>query len=459
MHIHILGICGTFMGSLAIIAKEMGFQVTGSDHSVYPPMSTQLERAGIILNEGYEETHLRSKPDLVVVGNALKRGMPIIEYMLNQGMYFTSGPQFLSDIILKDKWVLAVSGTHGKTTTSSMLAWILEFSKMSPSFLIGGAANNFDFSAQLGDSPFFVIEADEYDSAFFDKRSKFIHYRPKTLIINNLEFDHADIFHDLQSMQTQFHHLVRIVPGIGKIIVPENEKSIEEVLQRGCWSELEYIGGKEWNAQKVHNDGSSFEILHKGKKKGSIHWQETGDHNMSNALAAIVAAVHVGVPSKLACEALCAFKGVKRRMEQYTEVNGIFLYDDFAHHPTAIATTLAGLRARVGKERIIAIIEPRSNTMKMGVHKDTLGAAIVDATEVIWFRTDGLEWRLDSLCENTLSVPSKIMNTVDAIVEYIVKTALPNDNVVVMSNGGFDNICERLKRSLVEKYTLKTIID
>ena len=459
MHIHILGICGTFMGSLAIIAKEMGCQVTGSDHLVYPPMSTQLEKAGIILNEGYEEAHLQSNPDVVVVGNALKRGMPIIEYMLNQGFNFTSGPQFLADIILKDKWVLAVSGTHGKTTTSSMLAWILEFSEMSPGFLIGGAANNFDFSARLGSSSFFVIEADEYDTAFFDKRSKFIHYRPKTLIINNLEFDHADIFHDFKSMQTQFHHLVRIVPGLGRIIVPEKEKSIEEVLQRGCWSELEYLGGKEWNIQKVHDDGSAFDILHKGKKTGSIQWQETGEHNMSNALAATVAAVHVGVPSKLACEALCSFKGVKRRMEQYSEVNGVFLYDDFAHHPTAIATTLAGLRARIGKERIIAIIEPRSNTMKMGVHKDALGGAVVNASEVIWFRTEGLEWCLDSLSENTLSIPSKIMNTVAAIVEYIVKTALPNDHVVVMSNGGFDNICERLKSSLEEKYKLKSLID
>ncbi|PJE80463.1 UDP-N-acetylmuramate--L-alanyl-gamma-D-glutamyl-meso-2,6-diaminoheptandioate ligase [invertebrate metagenome] len=453
MHIHVLGICGTFMGSLALLAREMGFQVSGSDQQVYPPMSTQLEKAGIRLQEGYQVSHLKPSPDLVIIGNALKRGNPSVEYVLDQGLPYTSGPAFFSRYLLKDRWPLAVAGTHGKTTTSSMLAWILDYAGMEPGFLIGGVPQNFGCSARLGNSPFFVVEADEYDTAFFDKRSKFVHYHPRTLIINNLEFDHADIFDDLHAIQKQFHHLVRTIAQTGRIIVPQSVPAIDEMLSMGCWSEVERIGGSDWQYRAVKEDGSYFEVKHNGKLAGTVQWVETGQHNMHNALAAIAAARHVGVLPGVACEALSAFTGVKRRMELLAEIGHVRLYDDFAHHPTAIATTLEGLRANVGKERIRVVIEPRSNTMKMGIHQKTLAQSTHAASEAIWFKPEGLPWNMDEMAQHS-PVPATIMETTDDIVDYIGKTAKAGDHIVVMSNGGFDRIHEKLKSVLSEKFSV-----
>ncbi len=366
MHIHILGICGTFMGSLALLARELGHRVTGSDANVYPPMSTQLEQAGIELLEGYHPEHLEPAPDLVVVGNALSRGNLEVEALLDRGLPYTSGPEWLREQVLPGKWVLAVSGTHGKTTTASMLAWILEYAGMAPGFLIGGVTQNFPHSARLGETPFFVVEADEYDSAFFDKRSKFVHYRPRTLIINNLEYDHADIFPDLAAIQRQFHHLVRTVPGSGLIISPAGERAIEDTLTQGCWSPRQTLGGDdgEWQVRLINTDGSCFEVLHEGEPLATVNWSQSGQHNVMNGLAALIAARHVGVTPEVGARALGEFAGVKRRLELLADVHGIKVYDDFAHHPTAIKTTLAGLRAKVGDDKIIALIEPRSNIMR-----------------------------------------------------------------------------------------------
>ena len=449
MHVHILGICGTFMGSLAILARESGIKVSGSDRQVYPPMSTQLESAGIELMEGYDPEHLEPAPDLVVIGNALSRGNPAVEHVLDKGLPYTSGPEFFARHILKDKWVLAVSGTHGKTTTSSMLAWILEYAGMAPGFLIGGVPGNFGISARSGDTPFFVVEADEYDTAFFDKRSKFVHYRPKTLVINNLEFDHADIFEDLAAIQKQFHHLVRTVPSLGRIIFPAHDKPVEEVLDKGCWSEKEALGDH-WAAKSQSEDGSSFRVLNQGRSCGSVNWGQTGQHNVDNGLAAIAAAHHVGVLPEVACDALCCFQGVKRRMELVAEVHGVKVYDDFAHHPTAIATTLEGFRAQVGESPVRVIIEPRSNTMKMGIHKQTLAQATKSASEVVWFKPDGLKWPLEEVIASSL-VPAKIMNTTDAIVNYLKETAKPGEHLLIMSNGGFEGIHSRIIKALEEQ--------
>lgn len=368
MHIHVLGICGTFMGSLAVLAKELGHRVTGSDANVYPPMSTQLQAQGIELMQGYDPAHLEPAPDLVVIGNALSRGNPAVEHVLNKGLPYVSGPQWLADHVLQGRWVLAVAGTHGKTTTTSMLAWVLEHAGMSPGFLIGGVPQNFGVSARLGGTPFFVVEADEYDSAFFDKRSKFVHYRPRTAILNNLEFDHADIFPDLAAIERQFHHLVRTVPGEGLIIRPSAEKALERVLGMGCWTPVQTTGeGGQWQARLLAEDGSRFEVLFDGIVQGEVDWPLTGLHNVANALASLAAARHVGVMPSQGAAALSEFRNVKRRMEKVAEVRGVTLYDDFAHHPTAIATTLDGLRKQVGADtQVIAIVEPRSNSMKLG---------------------------------------------------------------------------------------------
>ncbi|MGO1296927.1 MAG: UDP-N-acetylmuramate:L-alanyl-gamma-D-glutamyl-meso-diaminopimelate ligase, partial [Vibrio sp.] len=370
MHIHILGICGTFMGGLAVLAKQQGHHVTGCDANVYPPMSTMLEDQGIEIIEGFDPEQLKPHPDLVIVGNALSRGNPCVEYVLNHNVRYTSGPQWLHDHLLCDRWVLAVAGTHGKTTTASMLTWILEDCGYQPGFLVGGVLGNFGVSSRLGDSMFFVVEADEYDSAFFDKRSKFVHYHPRTLIINNLEFDHADIFDDLEAIKRQFHHLVRTVPGNGRIFSPHDDEAIQDVLQRGCWSEQEQAGeASPWQAIKQTPDASHFYVYFAGQYVGEVKWSLVGDHNMHNGLMAIGSARHVGVTPDLACEALAKFINTKRRLELKGEVNHVTVYDDFAHHPTAIQLTLEGLRNKVGQQRVLAVLEPRSATMKLGVHK------------------------------------------------------------------------------------------
>ena len=452
MHVHILGICGSFMGGIAAIAKSLGHKVTGSDKNVYPPMSTQLEALGIELTEGYCESQFDPAPDMVVIGNAMSRGNPAVEYVLNRNLPYTSGPQWLLDNLLKDRWVIGLSGTHGKTTTSSMVAWILEHAGLNPGYLIGGVPENFGVSARVGESPFFVIEADEYDSAFFDKRSKFVHYRPKTLVINNLEFDHADIFADLGAIQTQFHHLVRMVPENGLILTPNNTPAIEDMLKKGCWSSRQSLG-KEWHAELLKKDGSEFNVLHNGVIAGTVTWALVGQHNVDNALMAIAAAHHAGVTLPDAIEALSFFKNVKRRMEVKGEVNNITLYDDFAHHPTAIATTLDGLRKKVGNARILAVLEPRSNTMKMGVHKDTLANSWQKADEVYLYEPEGMDWSLvDSVAHS--NAPTHCFRDVEKIVQGVCNVAQPGDHILVMSNGGFEGIHDRILDALKMKSKL-----
>ena len=452
MHVHILGICGSFMGGIAAIAKSLGHKVTGSDKNVYPPMSTQLEALGIELTEGYCESQFDPAPDMVVIGNAMSRGNPAVEYVLNRNLPYTSGPQWLLDNLLKDRWVIGLSGTHGKTTTSSMVAWILEHAGLNPGYLIGGVPENFGVSARVGESPFFVIEADEYDSAFFDKRSKFVHYRPKTLVINNLEFDHADIFADLGAIQTQFHHLVRMVPENGLILTPNNTPAIEDMLKKGCWSSRQSLG-KEWHAELLKKDGSEFNVLHNGVIAGTVTWALVGQHNVDNALMAIAAAHHAGVTLPDAIDALSFFKNVKRRMEVKGEVNNITLYDDFAHHPTAIATTLDGLRKKVGNARILAVLEPRSNTMKMGVHKDTLANSWQKADEVYLYEPEGMDWSLvDSVAHS--NAPTHCFKDVEKIVQGVCNVAQPGDHILVMSNGGFEGIHGRILDALKMKSKL-----
>ncbi|MCG8495457.1 MAG: UDP-N-acetylmuramate:L-alanyl-gamma-D-glutamyl-meso-diaminopimelate ligase [Pseudomonadota bacterium] len=452
MHVHILGICGSFMGGIAAIAKSLGHKVTGSDKNVYPPMSTQLEALGIELTEGYCESQFDPAPDMVVIGNAMSRGNPAVEYVLNRNLPYTSGPQWLLDNLLKDRWVIGLSGTHGKTTTSSMVAWILEHAGLNPGYLIGGVPENFGVSARVGESPFFVIEADEYDSAFFDKRSKFVHYRPKTLVINNLEFDHADIFADLGAIQTQFHHLVRMVPENGLILTPNNTPAIEDMLKKGCWSSRQSLG-KEWHAELLKKDGSEFNVLHNGVIAGTVTWALVGQHNVDNALMAIAAAHHAGVTLPDAIDALSFFKNVKRRMEVKGEVNNITLYDDFAHHPTAIATTLDGLRKKVGNARILAVLEPRSNTMKMGVHKDTLANSWQKADKVYLYEPEGMDWSLvDSVAHS--NAPTHCFRDVEKIVQGVCNVAQPGDHILVMSNGGFEGIHGRILDALKMKSKL-----
>ena len=390
MHIHILGICGTFMGGLAVIARQSGHKVTGCDANVYPPMSTQLQAQGIDLIEGFDPRQIDLKPELFVIGNVVARGNPLMEEILNRGLAFTSGPQWLHENVLRGKWVLAVAGTHGKTTTTSMLAWVLEHAGLSPGFLIGGVPLNFGVSARVAESAFFVIEADEYDTAFFDKRSKFVHYLPRTAILNNLEFDHADIFPDLAAIETQFHHLVSTVPGNGLIIANGREQSMRRMLGRGHWSKLEWLGVDDgWTAKP--RDEHSFDVFFEGGPHGTVNWALLGEHNRNNALAALAGARHAGVPVAKGIDALAEFSNVKRRLELRGTVNGITVYDDFAHHPTAIETTIAGLRSKVRNARILAVLEPRSNTMKMGVMKDALAGSLAGA-DLVFCYTKDLGW-------------------------------------------------------------------
>ncbi|MGD8233118.1 UDP-N-acetylmuramate:L-alanyl-gamma-D-glutamyl-meso-diaminopimelate ligase [Vibrio sp. TRT 1302] len=450
MHIHILGICGTFMGGAAILARQLGHKVTGSDANVYPPMSTLLESQGIEIIEGFDPSQLDPAPDLVVIGNAMSRGNPCVEYVLNSQIRYTSGPQWLQEFLLHDRWVLAVSGTHGKTTTSSMLAWILEDCGYQPGFLVGGVLGNFGVSARLGESVFFVVEADEYDSAFFDKRSKFVHYHPRTLVMNNLEFDHADIFDDLEAIKRQFHHLVRTVPGNGRILAPKQDAELADVLERGCWSETEFSGEEgDWQAEKLIVDGSQFKVFFQGEEVGIVRWDLVGDHNVDNALMAIAAARHVGVTPDLACESLAKFINTKRRLELKGEVNGVTVYDDFAHHPTAIELTLGGLRNKVGKEKIIAVLEPRSATMKRGVHKETLAASLATADEVFLYQPDNIDWSVEDVA-NQCHQPAQVSAQIDELVEKIVTSAKSGDHILVMSNGGFEGIHTKLVEKLAQ---------
>ena len=472
MHIHILGICGTFMGGIAVLAKASGHKVTGCDANVYPPMSTQLEAQGIELIEGFDPTQTSLNPDIYVIGNVVSRGNPLMEEILNRGLPYISGPQWLAENVLQGRWVLAVAGTHGKTTTSSMLAWILEYVGLAPGFLIGGVPQNFGISARLpgtpkqdtnSTSPFFVIEADEYDTAFFDKRSKFVHYRPRTAVLNNLEFDHADIFNDLAAIETQFHHLVRTVPQQGLVISNGSEQSLDRVIEKGCWTPVEKFSSSnqisknqanqksnDWSSANEADDGS-FDVLFQNKTMGRLTWQLFGRHNQMNALASIAAARHAGVTVEVAIEALSQFENVKRRMEVRGEVNGITVYDDFAHHPTAITTTVAGLRGKVGAlhktgARILAVLEPRSNTMKLGVMKNALPESLAEADMVFCYGAN-LGWDAkDAL----MPIKSKaaVYEDMTEMVAAIVKTAKPGDHVLVMSNGGFGGIHQKLLDAL-----------
>jgi UDP-N-acetylmuramate: L-alanyl-gamma-D-glutamyl-meso-diaminopimelate ligase len=443
MHIHILGICGTFMGGIAVIARQAGYKVTGCDAQVYPPMSTQLEAQGIELIEGFGPEQADIGADVFVIGNIVSRGkQPLMEEILNRGLAYISGPQWLYENVLKDKWVLAVAGTHGKTTTSAMLAWILDDAKLNPGYLIGGVPMNFDVSARLTDSPFFVIEADEYDTAFFDKRSKFVHYRPRTAILNNIEYDHADIFPDLAAIETQFHHLVRTVPGNGLVLANGGDSNILRVLGRGCWSGVEYFAGPGfgWKAKPI--DATRFDVTLDDKPVGRVQWDLLGEHNRSNALAAIAAARHAGVSAQVAIEALARFQNVKRRLETRGVVRDITVYDDFAHHPTAIETTIAGLRSRIGDARILAVLEPRSNTMKLGTHQDTLAGSLQDAQRVFCYARD-LGWDVAAALR-PLGAKASSHDDLGALVEAIAAEARPGDHILVMSNGGFGGLHEKL---------------
>ena len=489
MHIHILGICGTFMGSLALLARELGHTVTGSDANVYPPMSTQLQNAGVTIEEGYLIEHLQPAPDLVVVGNAMKRGMDVVEYMLDTGLRYTSGPQFLSEQVLQSRHVIAVAGTHGKTTTTTMLAWILHYAGIDTGFLIGGVPlvdttdehlqQVFAHSSYLGAEAssndnakrgYFVIEADEYDSAFFDKRSKFVHYRPRTAILNNLEFDHADIFADLNAIQTQFHHMIRMIPSTGQIIMPSATSSLEDTLAKGVWTPVwrtsvvdknaaDNLGNDiDWQAELISEDGSQFKVSFGADDDaiGTVNWAMSGIHNVNNALVAVAAAYDVGVSIATACEALSAFAGIKRRMELIGDVSDILVFDDFAHHPTAITTTLDGAKKKLADRRIWAIIEPRSNTMKMGIHQDSLAESAALADHTLWYEPTGLEWGLKDVIEQASATNPNISNqqvltsTYD-IIEHISTHAQAGDAIVIMSNGGFEGIHQRLLTALSDK--------
>ncbi len=451
-HLHILGICGTFMGGIARLAIEKGYQVTGSDQNCYPPMSDQLEQLGIELDQGYDTNVLKQQPDTVVVGNALSRGNQFVEELLNSNQAFCSGPQWLKEHILQDKWVIAVAGTHGKTTTASMIAWILEDTGYNPGFLIGGVLGNFGVSARYTDSPFFVVEADEYDTAFFDKRSKFVHYRARTCVLNNLEFDHADIFADLAAIETQFHHLVRTIPQNGLIIHPQNNPAIVRVLAKGCWTPTETFSSEstehteqqpvqaDWHLNKTKADGSQGDVYLKQKLVGRLNWPLIGDHNVSNALAAIAAVRHVGVSIDDALKALSRFTNVKRRMEFRGCEADVTVYDDFAHHPTAIKSTVEGLRSKVGQQRIIAIVDPRSNTMRMGCHKETLINSVKSADLTLFHIPESYNWTLEVADDKAIQTSS----SVDRILESLKQILQPHDHVLIMSNGSFDGIHQKL---------------
>lgn len=447
------------MGGIAAIARESGHKVTGCDQDVYPPMSTQLESQGIELIAGYSPEQVQFQPDIYVIGNVITRGNPLMEEILNRNLPYISGPQWLSENILRNRWVLAVAGTHGKTTTSSMLAWILDYAGLSPGFLIGGIPENFGISARIGNipfpvqdsspepadiSPFFVIEADEYDTAFFDKRSKFVHYHPRTVILNNLEFDHADIFPDLVAIERQFHHFVRIIPNNGLIVANGNDVNLKSVLKQGCWTPIETFGIKTgWHSKSQTNDDT--DIFLDETYQGRLHWDLLGEHNRMNALAALIAARHAGVPIKTGIAALTQFKNVKRRMEKRGTVNGITVYDDFAHHPTAIQTTLNGLRSHAGKQRIIAILEPRSNTMKMGIWKDSLADSLLEADQVYCFTRDS-QWAKAAM--DPLGEKAHCYDDLNQLVQNISAITKPGDHILVMSNGGFGGIHDKLLAAL-----------
>lgn len=441
------------MGGVALLAKQMGYEVSGSDANVYPPMSTQLVEQGITLQQGYRPENLQPNPDLVVIGNALSRGNLEVEAVLNLGLAYTSGPQWLGENLLRDRWVIAVAGTHGKTTTSSMVAWILEYAQLDPGFLIGGIPLNIGLSARLGSGQFFVVEADEYDTAFFDKRSKFVHYRPRTAALNNLEFDHADIFDDIGDIKKQFHHLVRTVPGNGLIIKPQNDKDLDDVIGMGCWTQVENTlisnSGKDsapWTAVLEEADGSAFRILNDNEVQGQINWALTGKHNVYNALSAIACASHLGIECGTSISALCEFKSVKKRMEIRARIGEITLYDDFAHHPTAITSTLQGLRAKVKEQRIIAVVEPRSNTMRAGVHADALPLSMQAADLGILYQPPNASLNIGNYSNNADKF--KVLSSIDQIVELLQSEARPGDHIVIMSNGAFGGIHERIESVL-----------
>lgn len=452
MHIHILGICGTFMGGLAVLARAAGHTVTGCDANVYPPMSTQLRDQQIELIEGYDADQIKLKPDLFVIGNVVSRGNPLMEAILDAHLPYLSGPQWLAQHLLHNRWVLAVAGTHGKTTTSSMLAWILEYAGLSPGFLIGGVPENFGLSARLGIieaeqtlSPFFVIEADEYDTAFFDKRSKFVHYQPRTVVLNNLEYDHADIFPDLAAIERQFHHLIRIVPRNGLLVVNGQDTALQRVLNQGCWTPVEQFGVDDgWQITMKQNE--SLSVRFQGVSQGILHWELLGEHNCMNALAALAAARHAGVPAQLGIEALSRFKNVKRRMELRGVINDIHVYDDFAHHPTAIRTTLAGLRAKIGQARIIAVLEPRSNTMKLGVWQNDLAASLDQADQIFCYAHQ-IGWNIDSALAS-LDDKTEIHHDLTTMISAIAATAHPGDHILIMSNGSFSGLHDKLLDTL-----------
>ncbi|MFK7828523.1 MAG: UDP-N-acetylmuramate:L-alanyl-gamma-D-glutamyl-meso-diaminopimelate ligase [Congregibacter sp.] len=464
--LHILGICGTFMGGLAQLAREIGWQVSGCDANVYPPMSDQLIAAGIDLVEGYDPQAL-PEDALIVIGNALSRGNPAVEAVLSQGMPYVSGPQWLAEHILADRWVLAASGTHGKTTVSSMLAWILQDAGLEPGFLIGGVPHNFGVSARLGAGSFFVVEADEYDTAFFDKRAKFVHYRPRTLVINNLEFDHADIYPDLASIQRQFHHLIRCVPGNGLLVTPADVPAIEETLQLGCWTPRQTIAASaatarssapsdaastaDWSATAFTGDAARWTLESPLEAPAPVDWQQRGTHNMANALTACAAAAHVGVRPQHAAEALGRFRGVKRRLELLGEIRGVRVYDDFAHHPTAIEKTLEALRGDTQRGQLIAVIEPRSNTMRMGEHRAALGPSTRLADAVFWYQPAGLDWSLDDVLQAS-EVPAQVIDDLEELIRAVVDKSKAGDDIVVMSNGGFGGIHQRLLTSLAQTH-------
>jgi UDP-N-acetylmuramate: L-alanyl-gamma-D-glutamyl-meso-diaminopimelate ligase len=455
MHVHILGIAGTFMAGVAALAKAAGHRVTGSDQNVYPPMSTQLEALGIEVIEGYAASQLVPRPDVVVVGNVMTRGLPVIEALLESDIPQASGPEWLAREILRGRWVLAVAGTHGKTTTASLLAWILQHAGLAPGFLIGGAPANFEASARLGRAPFFVIEADEYDTAFFDKRAKFVHYRPRTLILNNLEFDHADIYENVAAIERQFHHLVRTVPGSGRIVWNAADAHLARTLAMGCWTPCEgfaagaHVPGALWTSRPVSGvtDGSSFEVLEGASVHGRVEWSLIGAHNVDNALAALAAARHAGVPVARGIEALHLFKGVARRMQVRGQVDGIVIYDDFAHHPTAIQTTLAGLRARVNGARIITVLEPRSQTMRMGVHREALAPAFAAADAVWIYAPPDLGWDVEGVVA-ALGARGHLRRDLDTLNADLVRELRPGDHVLVMSNGSFGGLHARLLAAL-----------
>jgi UDP-N-acetylmuramate: L-alanyl-gamma-D-glutamyl-meso-diaminopimelate ligase len=455
VHVHILGIGGTFMGGVAAIARAAGWRVTGSDRDMYPPMSTQLEALGVEVTAGFGAEQLGLAPDVVVVGNAMTRDMPVVEALLESGQPYLSGPEWLSREVLQHRWVLAVAGTHGKTTTASLLAWILEHAGLAPGFLIGGVPADFGVSARLGSAPFFVVEADEYDTAFFDKRAKFVHYRPRTAVLNNLEYDHADIYPDVGAIQRQFHHLVRIVPGRGRIVWNAADARLKETLAMGSWTPLEgFARGPHadalWSARALPGaeDFSRFEVLEAGRAQGTVEWQLIGAHNVENALAAIAAARHAGVPVPRAIEALAHFRGVARRLQLRGEVRGVRVYDDFAHHPTAIATTLDGLRRRVGNEaRIVAVLEPRSHTMRMGVHRDTLAPALAGADEAWLYTPADLGWDASAVLA-ALGARGHAAGDVATLARELARALRPGDHALIMSNGGFGGLHEKLLKEL-----------